>query len=273
VALIIASQSRQCLASAQALNFSCRILSGYELARRHHMNRYLALFAVALCAAGCVNASDQSDPASANANADVAAGGENTNTVNSSIRVAAGEKSGNVTTVNGAIHIGDNATVDSARTVNGDIDFGAHARAESLSTVNGAITINADAHVSKAVTSVNGALKIHDAAQVDGELSNVNGDIVLTSAHVAGGIATVNGDINLQQNSKVEGGILVRRKSSNGWFNWESSGPRIVIGPGVNVQGELRFERKVRLYVSERATIGPVIGATAIRFSGETPAG
>jgi hypothetical protein len=66
---------------------------------------------------------------------------------------------------------------------------------------------------------------------------------------------------------------LVRRKSSSGWFNWESSGPRIVIGPGASVQGELRFERKVQLYVSDRATIGPVSGATAIRFSGEDPPG
>jgi hypothetical protein len=47
--------------------------------------------------------------------------------------------------------------------------------------------------------------------------------------------------------------------------------PRIVIGPGVTVQGELRFERTVKLYVSDKATIGTVTGATAIPFSGDTP--
>jgi hypothetical protein len=32
----------------------------------------------------------------------------------------------------------------------------------------------------------------------------------------------------------------------------------------------MRFERKVQLYVSDRATIGVVSGATPIRFSGDT---
>jgi len=39
------------------------------------------------------------------------------------------------------------------------------------------------------------------------------------------------------------------------------------------VGGTLRFERKVNLYVSERATIGRVEGATAVRFSGDRPPG
>jgi hypothetical protein len=44
-----------------------------------------------------------------------------------------------------------------------------------------------------------------------------------------------------------------------------------VIGPGAVVQGELKFERKVKLYVSDKATIGTVTGATPEMFSGETP--
>jgi len=47
--------------------------------------------------------------------------------------------------------------------------------------------------------------------------------------------------------------------------------PRIVIGPGATVQGDLRFERTVQLYVSDKATIGTVTGATAIAFSGDAP--
>jgi hypothetical protein len=47
--------------------------------------------------------------------------------------------------------------------------------------------------------------------------------------------------------------------------------PRVVIGPGSVVTGTLRFERPVKLYVSERATIGNVVGATAVKFSGEHP--
>jgi hypothetical protein len=33
----------------------------------------------------------------------------------------------------------------------------------------------------------------------------------------------------------------------------------------------LRFEREVQLYVSDRATIGTVSGATPIPFSGDKP--
>jgi hypothetical protein len=40
------------------------------------------------------------------------------------------------------------------------------------------------------------------------------------------------------------------------------------------VQGDLRFEREVKLYVSDKETIGPVMGATPIPFAGDTaPAG
>jgi hypothetical protein len=87
---------------------------------------------------------------------------------------------------------------------------------------------------------------------------------------VGGGLETVNGDISLRGTSRIEGGILVRKPEFS-LFHWESSGPRIVIGPGATVAGSLRFEREVRLYVSDRATIGPVTGATPIRFAGESP--
>ena len=35
--------------------------------------------------------------------------------------------------------------------------------------------------------------------------------------------------------------------------------------------GPLVFEQEVRLYVSDRATVGPITGATAIRYSGARP--
>jgi DUF4097 and DUF4098 domain-containing protein YvlB len=234
------------------------------------MNRYLSLTILALLgAAGCVNASDEG----AAINTDVSASDAATHTVNGLIRVHAGKKSGDVTTVNGSIRIDADATVSAVRTVNGDIQVGAHATVQALHSVNGAIALDAGTRVNETVTSVNGALTLREDAQVGGAVSNVNGDIVLTRAHVAGDITTVNGGINLQQNSRVEGGILVRRKSSSGWFNREGNPPRIVIGPGSAVQGELKFERKVQLYVSDSATIGPISGATPIRFSGESPLG
>jgi cytoskeletal protein CcmA (bactofilin family) len=171
--------------------------------------------------------------------------------VNGSIDVAADQKIGEVSTVNGSITIGDRATVTSVETVNGRVTLGAHAKATTLNTVNGKLILGSGSDVS-------------------GRISNVNGDIHLDAAHVGGGIGTVNGDITVGANSRVEGGIHIP-KASGGWFNWNSGTPRIVIAAGAVVQGTLKFEREVKLYVSERATIGPVEGATAIKFSGDNP--
>jgi hypothetical protein len=67
--------------------------------------------------------------------------------------------------------------------------------------------------------------------------------------------------------SHVAGGIHVEKPG--GVIQLGSNLPRIEIGPGATVQGELKFDREVRLYVSDKATIGPVTGATAIPFSGD----
>ena len=40
-------------------------------------------------------------------------------------------------------------------------------------------------------------------------------------------------------------------------------------GPGAVVEGPMTFERAVRLYVSDTATIGQVTGAAAIKFAGD----
>jgi DUF4097 and DUF4098 domain-containing protein YvlB len=172
--------------------------------------------------------------------------------VNGSIQVAAGRKvDQNVSTVNGSITIGEGASIKDADTVNGSITLGQHATATKLSAVNGRLTLD-------------------NGANVTGAIGNVNGDIRLSGAHVAGGIRTINGDIDIGANSRVEGGILVEKPSMS-WFSWKGKPPRVVIGPGAVVQGTLKFEREVQLYVSDRATIGPVEGATAVKFSGETP--
>src|SRR5579862_677950 len=216
------------------------------------------LAAVALCGAGCGGGMG-----------DVTATESGANTVNGSIQVPAGLHSGGVSTVNGSIHVGENATVGSANTVNGSISLGAHASAESLTTVNGSVRLDDAAHVNAGVTSVNGSMHLKNGTQVGGAVANVNGNIELNAARVGGGLRTVDGDIKVLGDSHVDDGIVIRK--SHSWFSWNSSTPKVVIGPGAVVQGELRFERKVRLYVSDKASIGPVIGATVRRFSGDQP--
>jgi hypothetical protein len=47
--------------------------------------------------------------------------------------------------------------------------------------------------------------------------------------------------------------------------------PRVVIGPGAVVEGKINFRRAVDLYVSDKAKIGAVEGATAKTFTGDKP--
>ncbi|HUO19629.1 MAG TPA: hypothetical protein VMU44_07640 [Steroidobacteraceae bacterium] len=202
---------------------------------------------------------------------DVTADSSGASTVNGSIHVPAGTHSKSVGTVNGSIHVDENAVVGTADTVNGSIALGAHAAADALTTVNGSITLAEGAQVARGITTVNGAMTLKDGAAVGGGVANVNGRISLNDAHVAGGLRTVDGDIDVLGGSHVEGGILV--KHSGGFFSFSAHKPRIVIGPGAVVQGDLHFERAVDLYVSEQATTGPISGANAVRFAGASPPG
>jgi DUF4097 and DUF4098 domain-containing protein YvlB len=214
--------------------------------------RFMAACAVILAFSGC----------------DISFDGDGSNKVNGSVHVPVGKAPDDARTVNGSIRVDDNATVNSAATVNGGIHLGDHAAATSLKTVNGSISIGAGAHDSGGAGSVNGDLTLADGAEISGSLTNVNGKISLTAAHVGGGIRTANGDISIMGASHVEGGIVVEKTSGLSFDNKE---PVIIIGPGATVQGELRFERPVKLYVSDKATIGTVTGATPVPFTGDTP--
>jgi DUF4097 and DUF4098 domain-containing protein YvlB len=191
-----------------------------------------------------------------------------TNKVNGSVQVQAGKPASDVRTVNGSVHIEDNAKANSATTVNGSVHLGPHSSATSLKTVNGAISLDSGAHAADA-KAVNGDMTLQQDSDLSGSLVNVNGEITLNSAHVGGGIKTVSGNIKVLGQSHVEGGILVQQPSGTNFFG--NQDPTIVIGPGATVQGELKFERKVHLYVSDHATIGTVVGATPISFTGDNP--
>ncbi len=188
--------------------------------------------------------------------------------VNGSVNVEPGQPLQDATTVNGAIRVAEGAAVKDAETVNGGITIGDNASANSVQAVNGSITIGANARIAADVSCVNGSIVLHKGADVAGKLANVNGRFELNGAHVAGGIRTVMGDIEVGADSRVEGGITVQK--SNGFsISFTKHVPRIVIGPGASVEGPMKFEREVKLYVSDSATIGEVSGATPIKFSGD----
>ena len=228
---------------------------------RPHLDA-VALTALVLCAAATARPGD----------------GDGISSVMGSITVNAGEHRGDLTTVNGSIRIGESAVVGEARTVNGSVTLEARATATEVTTVNGSVHLNEGAQVSGRVHTVNGSLSLARDANVTGSLANVNGGIRVNAAHVGGGLETVNGGIEIGPDAHVDGGVIIRKNHSDHADHSDDSGsrntpPRVVIGPGSVVKGTLRFERPVELYVSDRATIGPVEGATPVKFTGDHPPG
>ncbi len=221
------------------------------------------LAGLVVLAAGCGNS----------VNGDITATREGGSTVNGAIRVPAGQQSGPVSTVNGSITVESGASAGAARAVNGGIALADHASVESATSVNGSVTLADAARVKADVKSVNGEIELNKDSEVGGSVSTVDGSISLTDAKVGGGLRTVAANIDIMGASHVDGGILVEKNSGVSFQTTSTARPRIVIGPGAVVQGNLTFRREVQLYVSDKATIGPVEGATAVVFSGDRPPG
>ena len=216
--------------------------------------------------------------ASINKSVKIAAGEESggATSVNGSITVGADATvTGNLKTVNGSIRIDDGASIEEAATVNGGVRLAARVRAESLTTVNGSINVGENGDISDEVGAVNGRISLGKGTRVADDVGNVNGQIGLAGAEVGGNVTTVNGDIELSDGAVVKGDVVVEKPSNWSWGKEKSRKPRIVIGPGSRVDGEIRLDRKVELFISESAEVGGVSGEMtmddAVRFEGDRP--
>lgn len=214
--------------------------------------------------------------------------------INKSVKIAAGEESGGATSVNGSISVGENATVtgnlktvngsiridegatiEKATTVNGGVRLADGVKAESLTTVNGSINVGENGVVDGEVSAVNGRISLSSGSTVSSDVGNVNGQIGLAGTQVSGDLSTVNGDIELSDGAVVKGDLVVEKPNNWSWGKEKSRKPRIVIGPGSRVEGTIRLERVVELFISESAEVGDISGEMsmddAVRFSGEHP--
>ena len=214
--------------------------------------------------------------------------------INKSIKIAAGEESGgatsvngsitvgpdatvtgNLKTVNGSIRIDDRASIEGAATVNGGLRLADNVRAESLATVNGSINVGDDGEISGEVGAVNGRISLSRGTRVGEDVGNVNGQIDVAGAEVGGDVKTVNGDIELSDGAVVKGDVVVEKPSNWSWGKEKSRKPRIVIGRGSRVDGTIRLEREVELFISASAEVGGVSGEMtmddAVRFEGDRP--
>jgi hypothetical protein len=183
-----------------------------------------------------------------------------------------GEVVGDFETVNGGISIDDRARAGDLTTVNGGIDVEDDASIRSATTVNGGIELGERVRVAGDVTTVNGGIRVDFLSTIGGDVETVNGGILIRQSDVAGKVSLVNGDITIGAKSHIHDGILVHRTTGVqiGWGH-KPKVPRIVIGPNAIVDGELRFEREVELYVHTSAKIGQVVGATAKPYTDTIP--
>ena len=132
-----------------------------------------------------------------------------------SARVGSGKThKGSLSTVNTGITIGNRSTVTgTSRTVNGSIAVGNNSEVGELHTVNGQIQIGSNTSVNGDASTINGWISCKSGAQIYGTLSTINGAITLTEAIVTRNLKTINGNITLAQRSKVQGDIVIRRRS------------------------------------------------------------
>ncbi len=182
---------------------------------------------------------------------------------------------GRLSTVNGAIRVGEDASIEDASTVNGSLRISNNTKSEDLETVNGGIRIGEQVVVDGEVTAVNGKISLAMGSSVANSLSNVNGDISLTGSTVGRDVSTVNGDVSVMEGAVIKGDLTVEKP--HGFFNGNqnSKKPTIIIGPGSRVEGVIKLEREVKLYISDSAEVGGVEGVMsmddAVRFSGKRP--
>ena len=194
-------------------------------------------------------------------------------TVNGSIEVGSGAVvTGGLETVNGGIRIDSNAQVQGVQTVNGRIQLASGVTAGEVESVNGSVSLEEQASA-EGVSVVNGKIRLQPGARVARDVGNVNGEIEIAGAEIGGDLATVNGDVTLSDNAQIRGDLVVEKPDG---FNWDDNRrPRVVIGPGSRIDGEIVLEREVELYISDSAAVGGVRGVMSLedaqRFSGDRP--
>lgn len=211
-----------------------------------------------------------------NKSINIVAGSESSGgpTVNGSITVGSGATvTGKLETVNGAIRIDKDAVIEDAETVNGSIKIASGVKAEDIEGVNGAIRIGENVTIKGEISVVNGKIAVDDGSSVGGDVSNVNGEIMISGAELGGNLTTVNGDVTLDNGARLHGNLTVEKPG--GFRNNNSRKPKIIIGPGARVGGQIVAEREVELYISDTAEVGGVSGVMsmdqAVRFGGTRP--
>jgi len=80
-------------------------------------------------------------------------------------------------------------------------------------------------------------------------------------------VITRTGDVRIIDGARVEGDVHVQPRRRGDM----QRNVRVVIGRNAVVEGTLRMERRVELFVHESAEVGEIVGAEAETFRGDEP--
>jgi len=170
----------------------------------------------------------------------------------------------------GNVRLGSGVHTRRIDTGSGNVKGGAGAQIEGdIDTGSGSVNLGVGSKVGKIDTG-SGDVSL-EAVAVSGTINTGSGDIDLVDTAVSGSLETSRGNIELEGNTHINGDLIVRKDICSGFCNDDAEPSKIVIGASVRVQGEVKIERDVELWVHQNAQIGRVTGAEVKRFSGERP--
>ncbi len=179
--------------------------------------------------------------------------------VNGSVTIGTDAVVGDLSTVNGSIRVGTGTRGGRIESVNGTIRVADSAEVGAIEAVNGSIELERNVLVKGGVKSVNGGVRTSQGSHIEGSVETINGEMELEGTSVDGDLETYQGRIKLS-NSEVAGDLRVRKpRGPSSWFGREKA-TRVIIGANSVVQGDLYFDKKVKLEIDASATVGTIHG-------------
>ncbi|MEQ8952936.1 MAG: hypothetical protein RL120_02310 [Gammaproteobacteria bacterium] len=189
------------------------------------------------------------------------AAGRDISHVNRGINVAADEEVGDVSSVNGSIEVNRGASTDDVETVNGRIEIEDNATVADAETVNGRIRVGSNVVVRGSLETVNGSITTRRGTTIERGVDTVNGRIELQQTRVGGNVQTSNGDIHLEDDTVIEGDLVIRSRRNflERFFNWHNVPPKIYIDGSSSVLGDIHLYQETELEIDDRAQVGEII--------------
>ena len=207
-----------------------------------------------------------------------------------------------ISTLGGDIRLANHVQAGDVSSISGNISTAENVTVDEVSSINGNIRIGTGNRIKGDINNATGQTYIDRRTQIQGNLGTAIGAVGIVDSTIHGNITAYDSDLTVDANSRVQGNIFYCASNPKGFisslFNRLSTNdkqqrtesaqkavcahstinrkhdaflPTVIIGKQAIVDGDLTFQRRVRLYVHETAKIGKVNGAEVIRFNSDKP--